>query len=256
MNKVYGIEKASLLKRFSAYLLDIILTLIVATGVMALVSVITRYDDYNSQMEELYTRYEEEYDIKFDMSLEEYEKLSEEEMKKYEEIFEKFSKDEEVIYSYNMVFNLTLLIVTLGCLFGVLVVEFVAPLILKNGQTIGKKVFNLCLVKNNGVKLNTMMLFVRSFLGKFTIETMIPVYIVVLIVFGNAGAVGTIVLILILLVQIVLVFKTENKCLIHDLMAGTVVVDKSSQMIFESEEAMIEFKQDFYKKEAENKKYF
>ena len=90
-NKVYGIEKASLLKRFSAYLLDIILTLIVATGVMALVSVITRYDDYNSQMEELYTRYEEEYDIKFDMSLEEYEKLSEEEMKKYEEIFEKFS---------------------------------------------------------------------------------------------------------------------------------------------------------------------
>ena len=76
MNKVYGIEKASLLKRFSAYLLDIILTLIVATGVMALVSVITRYDDYNSQMEELYTRYEEEYDIKFDMSLEEYEKLS------------------------------------------------------------------------------------------------------------------------------------------------------------------------------------
>lgn len=256
MNKVYGIEKASLLKRFSAFLLDVIVTLIVATGVMALTSVITKYDDYSDKMEALYTQYEEEYDIKFEMSIEEYEKMTEEEIKKYEEVYEVFSKDEEVIFTYNMVFNLTLLIVTLGCLFGVLITEFIIPLILKNGQTVGKKVFNLCLVKNNGVKINTMMLFVRSFLGKFTIETMIPAYIVILVVFGNAGAIGSIVLILILLIQIVLVFKTENKCLIHDLMAGTVVVDKSSQMIFESEEALIEFKQEFYKKEAESKKYF
>ena len=151
---------------------------------------------------------------------------------------------------------MSLALITVGLLIGVAVVEFVIPLCLKNGQTVGKKIFGLCLVKNDSVKINNMMLFIRAFLGKFTIETMIPVYILLLIIFGNAGLIGTVILFLILIIQIILSFATTNKTLIHDLMAGTVVVDMSSQMIFESEEAMIEFKQDFYKKEAENKKYF
>ena len=256
MNKVYGIEKASLLKRFSAYLLDAILTLIIATGVLYIASLIVNYDEKSKKMDELYEEYETKYGISFDLTQEEYDKLTEEEKQAYEEAYKAFSEDEEVIYAYNLVFNLSLMLVTIGLLVGVAAVEFVIPLFLKNGQTVGKKIFGLCLVKNDSVRVNTMMLFVRSFLGKFTIETMIPVYILLLIVFGNAGLVGTVVLFLILIIQVVLSFATVNKTLIHDLMAGTVVVDMNSQMIFESEEKMLEFKKDFYKKEAENKKYF
>lgn len=256
MNKVYGIEKASLLKRFSAYLLDAILTIIVATGVLFVASHIVGYNEKSQIMDELYEEYEEKYGISFELTQEEYDKLTEEEKQNYEEAYEAFSQDEEVIYAYNLVFNLSLALITVGLLVGIAVVEFVIPLCLKNGQTVGKKIFGLCLVKSDSVKINNMMLFIRAFLGKFTIETMIPVYILLLIIFGNAGMIGTAVLFLVLIIQIILSFATTNKTLIHDLMAGTVVVDMSSQMIFESEEKMLEFKKDFYKKEAENKKYF
>lgn len=273
---VYGIEKASILKRISAYILDGILTIIIVTGVLFALSGIVKYDSYYEKMDSFYLAFEEENGFSYTMFNKTEEELNEKEKKikeisskneseltleekefkvEYEKAIENFANNEDVLYTYNLLVNLTLLITTISVLVAIIIVEFIVPLILKNGQTVGKKCFGICLVKNNCVRINNIMLFVRTVLGKFTIETMIPLYIIILIIFGGAGITGTLVLLLILVIQLVLIIATKNNSLIHDLMAGTVVVDKTSQMMFDSEEELLKFKQDFYKEEAKNQTY-
>lgn len=273
---VYGIEKASILKRISAYILDGILTIIIVTGVLFALSGIVKYDSYYEKMDSFYLAFEEENGFSYTMFNKTEEELNEKEKKikeisskneseltleekefkvEYEKAIENFANNEDVLYTYNLLVNLTLLITTISVLVAIIIVEFIVPLILKNGQTVGKKCFGICLVKNNCVRINNIMLFVRAVLGKFTIETMIPLYIIILIIFGGAGITGTFVLLLILVIQLVLIIATKNNSLIHDLMAGTVVVDKTSQMMFDSEEELLKFKQDFYKEEAKNQTY-
>lgn len=273
---VYGIEKASILKRISAYILDGILTLILATGLIFAISGILNYDSYYEEMDAFYLEFEEENGFSYNMFSKTEDELNEKELKikeifykeeseltdsdkafkaEYEKAIEEFGNNSDVLYTYNMLVNLTLLMTTIGVLIAILIIEFIIPLIFKDGQTIGKKCFGICLVKNNCVKINNIMLFIRALLGKFTIETMIPLYIIILIIFGGAGATGTIVLFLILVIQLVLIIATKNNCLIHDLMAGTVVVDKTSQMMFATEDELIKFKQEFYKNEANRESY-
>lgn len=273
---VYGIEKASILKRISAYILDGILTIIIVTGVLFALSGIVKYDSYYEKMDSFYLTFEEENGFSYTMFNKTEEELNEKEKKikeisskneselsieekefkaEYEKAIEDFANNEDVLYTYNLLINLTLLITTISVLVAIIIVEFIIPLFLKNGQTIGKKCFGICLVKNNCVRINNIMLFVRAVLGKFTIETMIPLYIIILIIFGGAGITGTFILFLILVIQLVLIIATKNNSLIHDLMAGTVVVDKTSQMMFNSEEELVKFKQDFYKEEAKNQTY-
>ena len=47
---------------------------------------------------------------------------------------------------------------------------------------------------------------------------------------------------LILLLQIILMISTHTNSCIHDLLAKTVAVDMQSQLIFETEEEMIAYK--------------
>ena len=46
-----GIEKASLLKRFSAYILDSIIVIIIATGAIYALSGIFNYNEYYNKIE-------------------------------------------------------------------------------------------------------------------------------------------------------------------------------------------------------------
>ena len=275
-SSVYGIEKASMLKRISAYILDAILTVILASGFVFAISAIINYDSYYDKMNQYYDEFEEENGFSFNMfsknedelndkekqikeiSSKALEDLTEEEKQikeEYEKAIDDFVNDKDMLYIYNMLINLTLLMVTISVLLAILIIEFVLPLVFKNGQTIGKKCFGLCLVKNNCVRINAPILFIRTILGKFTVETMIPIYIIIMIIFGGAGITGTIVLVLILFIQLILVISTKNNCLIHDLMAGTVVVDKNGQMIFDTENDLIEFKKNFHKEESLRKEY-
>ena len=140
-----------------------------------------------------------------------------------------------------MMVNLMLVITSSGILLATVLWELIIPLWLGNGQTLGKKIFGLCLIRNDGVKLNNMQLFTRTILGKFTIETMIPVYILLMIFWGTAGIGGTMILFALLIGQLVCVAVSRTNSAIHDLLAGTVVVDMASQMIFRTTEDLIAY---------------
>ncbi|MEE0968920.1 MAG: RDD family protein [Clostridia bacterium] len=246
----FDLQKANMWKRISAFILDIILVCVVSTGAMLVLSAITGYDNYSEKLNGFYSSYEEQYNIEsFDIAEEEYNNLSKKERDTYDKAYKALISDDEVLYTYSMVINLTMLITSLGILLTFLLLEFVIPLLFGNGQTVGKKIFGLCLVRRDGVKVNTLMLFVRTFLGKYTVETMIPLLLIIMLFFGSVGVTGLIVIGLIFLLQIILIFSTENRTAIHDAFSQTVVTDMASQMIFDSYEELLAYK----KKEAAEK---
>lgn len=241
---MYELQKASLLKRISAFLLDFILMTIAVTGFAFLISVITGYDQYSATVTEKRAYYEELYAVDFDIAEteEEFKKLPIEQQNEINTAFDAFANDEKVLYAYNMMFNLTLTISTIGTLLAYLLLEFFVPLFLKNGQTVGKKIFGIGVMHVNGIRLNNVALFSRTLLGKYTIETMIPVIVLTTMLFGGAGIVGLIVLGLILLLEIFVFFKEGMNTPIHDVLGHTVTVDLGSQMIFDTEEELVAYK--------------
>ncbi len=253
---MFDLQKASVLKRFSAWLLDMILLVVLIAGVAGLISKIVGFDGYADQLQEHYSRYENEYGVVFEITQEEYDALTPEERENYDAAAAALTSDQEATYVYNMLINLTLTIVSLSILFGYLLTEFVVPLFLGNGQTAGKKVFGLALMRTNGVKINGICLFIRTLLGKYTIETMIPVLVVVMLMFGTTGMLGTVVLLGLGIVQIAMMIATRTNSAIHDKLADTVVVDMASQMIFQSEEELLEYKKSVSAEAAAKQAYF
>ncbi len=249
------LQKASMWKRISAWLLDVILLSIVVVGMGVLLSWLLGYNGYNEALDAGYAKYEAGYGVVFDITAEEYDAMTEEERQNYDAAYEALIADAEILRNYNMVLNLTLVITTLAILLGYLILEVVLPLIFGNGQTVGKKIFAIALVRNDGVRMNNMQLFVRTVLGKFTIGTMIPVYVVIMLFFNIVGLGGTLLLGALLLTQIILLAVTRNRTAIHDLLAGTVAVDISSQQIFRTTEELIEYTKRIHAERAARKPY-
>ena len=238
---VYDLQKANTWKRVSAWLFDVILTAILAVGISVLLSGLLGYDRTSQQVEETYAKYANEYGINFDISQSEYQALTQEEQQRFEVATRAMNADTQAVEAYNRLVRLTLLITTLSILFALLIWEFFIPLRLGDGQTLGKKIFGLCLMRSDKVKVNNLQLFARCVLGKFAIETMIPVYIIEMIFWGTMGLVGPIVLFVLLIAQCVSIIATQTNSAIHDLIAVTVVVDRNSQMIFRTSEDLIEY---------------
>ena len=230
-----------MLKRISAYTFDMILLACLVMVMAMALSGIFGYSEYNTQMDAAYEKYGQMYDINVSMTLEEYEKLTEEEIARYQQALEAINADQQVMRTYSMVVNLTLIIASLSILLGYLVLEWLVPVWFGNGQTLGKKIFGIALMRNDGVKVTPFMMFVRTVLGKYTLETMIPVLIVIMLLFQMVGLFGTLILGLILLLQVILLIATRTNSALHDLLACTVAVDMASQMMFDSPEALLEY---------------
>jgi len=252
---VYDLQKASIWKRTAAWMFDGFLIVVLAVGAAFLLSTVLNYDQYSNGVSEAYDRYEEEYSVTFDVSQEDYLSWTKEEQQRYDEAYEALLADEQAMYNYNMVVNLTMVIASLSILIAVLALEFVVPLILKNGQTCGKKIFGLCVIREDCVRITTVQLFVRTVLGKFTVETMIPVYIVLMLFWGITDLTGTILLVALLLAELICLIVTRRNAAIHDLLAGTAVADISSQMIFQSTDDLIEFQKSVHAERAARQEY-
>lgn len=235
------LQKANLWKRIAAWLFDSILLGIAAVGLGVLLSAVLGYDGYSASVDAAYEKYAQQYGVSFEITLEQYEALSPEQQANYDEAYQALISDGQAMADYNMMLNLTLVILTLAVLLAVLALEWLVPLKLGNGQTLGKKIFSLCLIRSDGVRMNNMQLFTRSILGKYTVETMIPLLIILMIFWGTMGVAGTAILMALFSVQLGCVLFTRNHSAIHDLMAGTVVADYSSQTIFKTTEDLIAY---------------
>ena len=265
---MYDFQKANTWKRISAALCDFISLAIVVVGFALLLSYLLGINGYITRFENLQISYKEQYGIvsqerynelpaeeRVDYVIEkDYSSLTEEERVRYDEADKAFSQDSEANYVYGMIMNRVLIMVIFSILLGYILLEFVVPLIFKNGQTLGKKIFGVAVMREDGVRISPLLLFVRTVLGKYTVETMIPVMIIIMIFFGVMGIVGTVVIAAIVIAQIVLVAATKARTPLHDKLAHTVTVDYASQMIFDSPEAMIEYKKKIHAEQVESDK--
>lgn len=252
---IFDIQKASLWKRISAALFDFIILAIIAVGAAAIFSDVFGYGQYADTFSSKCEYYSEQYGVELPVTEESYNKMTEAEQENYQAANKALNADKEAVRAYRMMQNLPLLMVTFGVLFGVLLLQVVIPAMLGNGQSLGKKIFGIALMRVDGVKLTGIQLFVRSVLGKFTVELMIPIYVIWMFLLGKAGVFGLGMLLLLLIAQILCLVKTRTGSLLHDVMAGTVAVDMASQMIFETKEALLQYIKDWHAQKAAESTY-
>ena len=251
----FSLQRANGWKRISAFLFDGILLCIVAVGIGTLLSLLLGYESYSVRMEESFARYEEEYNVSFSITKEEYDAFSEEQKARYDSAYAALTEDTEAMEVYQKIVNLMLLMVTLSLLAAFLILEFAVPLWMGDGRTFGKRIFGLALTTKEGVKIRTSALFIRTVLGKFTIETMIPAYVITMLFFNIVGMFGTLMLLVLAGCELIMYFISEDRMLLHDRMAGTVVVDYASQKIFDTYEDMMEAKKKAAKEKAAHREW-
>lgn len=242
-------------KRISAFLFDLILLSIVSVLFAWVLSQVMGYDGYQQRLDEAYTRVGEEYGIDLRMPLAEYNALDDAGRATLNAAYDALSADAEANRTYSMLIQLTILISSIAILLGYLTMEFAVPLKLGDGRTLGKKVFGLAVMQNDGVRLRAVGLFIRTVLGKYAVETMIPVIILMMVFWGTIGVMGPIVLFAILAVEAAVMVGTKTNAMIHDLLAATVVVDYASQMIFDTREDLIRYKEKIHAEMAAKQEY-
>lgn len=264
---MYDFQKANMWKRISAWLFDFILIGIVIVGAACVFNLVLRYDKQCERVDEalvdFYNAYEEKHGIHLNMEQydnERYNNLypTDEQKQEYVAAVEKekefinnnIKSDPELLTLYDkysrlkyIVDNLFLVLITLSVMAGFLIMEFIIPLILKNGQTLGKKIFGIGVMRTDGVKITPIQLFLRSIFGKCTLETLVPVYLIIMLFSQILGVVGIVIFVAIVILEIVLLFATKARTPVHDIMSGTVTVDFASQMIFDSPEELLAYKQ-------------
>ena len=242
-------------KRISAWLLDVILLAIVSVGMAVGLSALLGFDHHNQMLDDCYSRYEAQYGVRFDLTSDEYAALSPESKENFDRAYQALSTDSQALYAYHMVMQLSILITSLSILFAYLLLEFCIPLWLKNGQTVGKKIFSIALMRTDGVQISAMALFIRTVLGKYTLETMIPVLIILMIFLGTMGMIGPIIIGLLLLVQGILLIASRTNSVIHDYLSNTVAVDMASQRIFRTTEELIAYQKQVAAEKAARQDY-
>lgn len=261
---IKDIQKAGMWKRISAALLDIVVLIIIAEAFILLFSWMTgfsdhlkKYDTLENELADIAEEYYKEYgvDVELIANTEEFNKLSKEEQDAYKVIveaadkaFQKDSKVLEIYYEQNDVLSdiisRLLIVITFPILISFTILEFVIPLIFKNGQTLGKKAFGIAVMRVDGIKVTPFMMFARGVLGKCTFGLLVPIYLIIMVIFSVLDIrLGAIVLLVILIAQIVILFATKNRTPIHDILAQTITVDMSSQMIFDTPEERDEYYQ-------------
>ena len=248
---IYDLQKAGTLKRAAAWLLDLILLVVLACGIGMVLSAVLNYDQHSQTLEACYEKYEKEFGIDFDV----YSDLTEEEQARFEAANAALQKDTEALRAYNTVINLSLTIISLSILLSYLALEFGVPLLFGNGQTMGKKIFGIALVRVDGVRITPFALFVRTVLGKYTIETMIPVLLAMMIFIGVIGILAPAIVLGLLIVQIALIVTSNTNSALHDHMAATVAVDLASQMIFDTPEDLMEYKKQIHAEQVKKQPY-
>ena len=289
---MFELRKIGIVRRASALLLDAILLAVLTTGFMFIISLICNFDhqqdlanQYFKEWDDFRTEYIEEvsayygfvytekdngYTIEKDgvpSSLDavmekldksggvfDPDKLNADKVEEAYRAYLDLPSVATVNRQFDLVYNLMFMMASIGILLAYIVLEFVIPIFLKNGQTVGKKVFEIALVRADCVKITRLALFARILLGKFAIETMFPILLIFMFLFGGLGWTAVVLFFALTVLNVVLFFATKNRTPIHDMLAGTVAVDMKLQMIFESEEELIAKKTLQHQESVENTK--
>ena len=250
-----SLQKANFWKRISAYMFDFIVTIMLTMGFATAINAVCGYDKYATEVNTYYAQYSETYGVDFNIEQEAYDALSTEMHAVYDEAYAALNADPGFQKAYQMVFKLTMLMYGGGALIAFLIWYFAVPLMFGYGRTLGKKIFGLAVIRTNCVKASNPVLFIRTVIGMYAIETMMPLWLLIMIFFNMMGIIGLITIGLLWILQVAMLISTQTRSAIHDLLTDTVVVEFISQQIFDTQEDLMRFVQEEHAKAVENAEY-
>lgn len=261
---IYDLKKASLWKRASAFLFDLILLVVIAVGVAALMSALLKYDTHVEVIkaerikltEKIEAEYEKEHGVRCELDLSlGYDEMTEEQKQLYARLDDEMGKNQNIQTAAFLMLNYSLVICLVSLFVAYAILEFAVPMLFGNGQTLGKKLFSLGVIRTSTVKAKPIVLFVRMLFGKFTFETVLPMFVLIMMFFGIVGIVGPVVIFGLALLEIIAMCATRTNSALHDLISDTCVVDLSTQMVFESEQALLDYKKKIHEENVAKSPY-
>lgn len=226
--------KAKPIKRFAAYVIDMILLLAITFGVMVPMCSWLGYANSREELVPFYEKYSQEYGIDLQISGTEYDELSEKQKEAYDKAYDAMNQDKEALYVMNKILFTVLASAAAGFLVGYAILEVALPLIFKNGQTIGKKAMKLCVMHKDHVLVSPWQVIFRAILGKYFIGTLIPMVLLALPELKIWIISGSFILAIIAMTQAFIVLMSQANCGIHDKLFNTVVADFEQQYIFDT----------------------
>lgn len=260
---MYTPKTPKLIKRLAAWFIDLILILVVATGAALMTSMIYGYDNYNDtcyQKEIQYEIYVEDPEGKVEINDKKYticyeiEGVSKEEAtQRYEELY----KDIEYKEAYLKRSQGQVIIITSAIVVSLTILEFIVPLILKHGRTIGMKFFDIGYVTDEGIDTNFKTVFVRFLFGKLVVGALIPYSGIMLSLMMPTyyTLVGFIAIFGVIGINLLLLFTTPEKRGVHDFIAKCVPCDNSCQIYFKTVEELNKAKAEEKRNRDEKKVY-
>ena len=230
-NSIYNPVKANLGNRFAAFIMDVILYLVLFTGVLYLCGVISSLNEYQDILNAEYIKIG--YKV-FDEVKQEYVFINENNAN-FDAVYNLYINS-EIIKEYKpkvdmIVMNIPLISIVITSL----ILELIVPLFLKNGQTVGMKCFKVALLSKTNIAISLNQLFVRFIFGKVVLMKAIPYLCLFFAFFNPAGGLfGLVMLIAIYIGNLVLIFASKNKTNISDMLVSVFQVDYTQTVFYKT----------------------
>ena len=138
----------------------------------------------------------------------------------YDEAKENFENDEEALKSAKKLNTISMVGTSIELLLAIIPNYLLFPLIFKNGQTLGKKLMKIAIVGKNGYQIKFINLLMRNIVGLYLFDLLVS-YIVM---FSYNIPI-------IIMLSLIGALCTKGKRTIHDLIAGTYIVDEEMTVI-------------------------
>lgn len=240
---------APLKLRGAAYFVDIILFIILFTGVVLLASFLVGFQDNYELLQEMYIKY----GVYVGSSSGGYNLCNTSE-EVCQNAWKEFFKDDLAFSYYSNSIQLILHMFAITAVISSFIYEFLIPTILGNGQTIGMKIMKVCLVNEENYRISNIQLFTRFLFGKLLINLLIPIFATIYFVFYGGNLIALLVIIAIPLINIIMTVYTKTKSGIANTIGKVIAVSMEETYIFESKEAYIAAKCEQDRLDAQSKK--
>ena len=192
------------LKRIGAYIIDVVIVFLVTSVLINTKFINPRIDNYTKHYEE-YTKLMEDYD--------------------QEKITDDIFKEKITELNYDLANDS---LISSGITIGIYLAYFAFFQYFNNGQTIGKKIFKLQTVSNNAKKLNIGHYLLRSLILNniiFQILLIIGIFVFSKTFYYDYSSVVSFIESLVETIILIMVILRKDNRGLHDIIAGTKVVD-------------------------------
>lgn len=244
-NSIYVPKRPPMVKRFAALVIDVILVIVLATGIAFLVSKIYDYDKYYNAVYQTQIDYgvyvpSDEGTISYNgqtyiICTEDKSITSEEANNRI-----KAMTSDQTFKDNYFKMNLGPIVITSSALLiSLLIYEYIVPIFLKHGRSLGKYLFGIGYVNEDDLDISMKNLTIKFLFGKLVVNVVIP-YTGVLLIIYQTGLViiGCVFVLGIPIINLLMLFLSKDQRLLSDYIGKMKPVDNNCQVYFKTIEEL------------------